>query len=130
MTTAHHALAWVVVGATGALLAAAVWSWTTGRRSGGRADHRFAVDRLVLVVEAAVVVAAGAGGVVLLGGARPADPLHLLYGALGVAAVPLGLALGGRGAGDPGPSRRRRDRWIAISAAVLLAIELRLFLTG
>lgn len=130
MSSAHHLAGWLVVASTAALLGAAAWSWLTGRRSGGRVDHRFAVDRLVLVSLAAIAVAVVLGLVVLAGGGRPADPLHLLYGVLACVALPAGWALAGRAGAGSGVTRRGRDAWLTVAAAVLLGIELRLFLTG
>lgn len=131
MTAAHQSVAWIGVGLTGLVLAAAVWSVLAARRSGGRDDHRFAVDRALIAAEAAIVLAVVAGAAVLAQGIPPADALHLLYGVLAVVALPLGWLLGGRAApGAVTPTRLRRDTWIGVAAAILLAIELRLFVTG
>lgn len=130
MSTAHHIAGWIAVGLTAGLLIAAAWSWVAARRTGGTTDHRFAVDRLVLGLLGAVVVAALVGLGLVAGDARPDDPLHLLYGVLAALTLPVAWALGGRAAAGYGPTRMRRDGWLAVAAAVMLGIELRLFLTA
>ena len=130
MSEAHQIGGSVVLAVTAALLVAAGWSAVEGRRSGGTSDHRFAVDRLLLVAVAGVGLNDVVGLGLLLTGARPADLLHLLYGAAALVTAPGGWWLGGRWrAGRPLP-RIRRDVGIAIAAALLLGIELRLFATG
>ena len=134
MTAAHQFLAAIVAAATIGLVVAATWSLLSGHRSAGRTDHRFAVDRLVLVVIGLVAANAILGLVLLGGGSRPADPLHLLYGPAALIALPLGRWLGrrsGPGSGGPSrPDRRRIDLWLAIAAIALLGMELRLAMTG
>lgn len=130
MTTAHHVVAWVVVGLTTGFLIAAVWSWLAGRRSTGRADHRFVVDRIVLGLLAAVGTAELLGLIVLAGGSGPSDPLHLLYGVVALVAIPIAWAFAGRAASVGPMARTRRDAWLAVAAAVMLGVELRLFMTG
>ncbi len=130
VTAVHQFGALVVLGATIALLVAAAWSWRTGRRTGDRTDHRFAVDRLLLLAEALVAVQLGIGGLVLATGERPSDPLHLLYAVAALVTLPVGWAWGGRPDRSGSASRRRRDGWILIATAVLLGVELRLFATG
>jgi hypothetical protein len=129
LTVAHEVVARAIVLVTIALLLAAVWSVVAARASGGARDHRFAVDRLILVTVGATTANALVGALLLAGGGRPADPLHLLYGVASVVTAPLGWMLGGRATGRAVP-RRRRDTWVAVAAAVLLGIELRLFTTG
>ena len=129
MTDLHQLLGILVVVATVALLAAGGWSGLATRRSGGTRDHRFAVDRLVLVV-IGLVLANGLVGLVLIGtGARPADALHLLYGPAALATLPVGGWLSRRAsAGAAAP--HRREAWLVVATIVLLGIELRLFMTG
>ena len=120
-----------VAGLSIALLVAAVWSLIEGRRSGGRVDHRFAVDRLILAVAVAVAANGLLGLLVAAGGAGPREPLHFLYGPAAVIAAPLGWWLVGRPRLDVGAAaRRRRDLWVAVAAIVLLALQLRLVGTG
>jgi hypothetical protein len=130
MTTAHHLVAWVVVGLSAGFLVATVWSWLAGRRSGGRADHRFAVDRIILGLLAVVGVAEVLGLIVLAGGNGPSDPLHLVYGVAALVAIPIAWTWAGRAARDVAVARTRRDAWLAVAATVMLGIELRLFMTG
>jgi hypothetical protein len=129
VTDLHQLLGILVVVATVALLAAGGWSALATRRSGGTRDHRFAVDRLVLVV-IGLVLANGLVGLLLIGtGARPADALHLLYGPAALATLPVGVWLSRRAsAGAAAP--RRLEAWLVVATIVLLGIELRLFATG
>lgn len=130
MTAAHQFLATIVLAATIGLVAAAISSLLSWRRSAGRTDHRFAVDRLVLVVIALVVANGIVGLVLVAGGPRPADPLHLLYGPAALVTLPLGWWLGRRSGRPSGHDRGRIDLWLAVAAIVLLGIELRLVMTG
>jgi hypothetical protein len=129
VTDLHQLLGILVVVATVALLAAGGWSALATNRSGGTRDHRFAVDRLVLVV-IGLVLANGLVGLLLIGtGARPADALHLLYGPAALATLPVGVWLSRRAsAGAAAP--RRLEAWLVVATIVLLGIELRLFATG
>lgn len=130
MTTAHQVAGVAAILSVIPLLAVAGWSWLAAHRSGGRRDHRFAVDRALLLVVALVALALIAGLLVAAGGDRPADPLHFLYGLVALLALPGGRALGGR-LSVPGPAgRSRRAAWNAVAAAVLLGVGLRLLQTG
>ena len=100
-----------------------------GRRSGGRRDHRSAVDRAVLAVLGSVLAADLIGALLLVAGSRPADPLHFVYGAAALIALPVAIWVGALGA-RVGSSRVRRDAWTAGGGLVLLGIVLRLFATG
>ena len=132
MSDAHQIVFIVAVGLTVALLGSAVWSVAAGRGSGGARDHRFAVDRLILLVAGAVAMNGLLGVALLAGGSRPADPLHLLYGPVGLATPVVGWWIGGRRpAGAEGSAHRaRRDAWLVVASIVLLGIELRLMATG
>ena len=132
MTELHQIAARAAVGAGLALLAAALWSITAGRRSAGRRDHRFAADRLVIVTTAAVAVAGLIGIGVATGGGRPAEPLHLLYGPAAFVTPIVGWWLGGRGGPrqEPAGARQRRDRWLILASLLLIGLELRLAMTG
>ena len=107
----------------------AIWSAIAGRRSGGRSDHRFGVDRAVLAVLVFVAAAGLVGIALLISGSRPADPLHLLYGPAALICMPVAIWLGTRGA-LADSSRVRRDVWTAGGGFVMLGIVLRLFATG
>lgn len=130
MTDAHQFLARVVVAATIAMLLASLWSVISARRSEGRVDHRFAVDRLVLLVVALIAANEIVGSFLLAGGSRPADALHLLYGVAAFVTLPGGVWLSRRGRGLAGGAASRGDGWLVVAAVVLLGIELRLFMTG
>jgi hypothetical protein len=130
MSDAHQFLARVVVAATMAILLASLWSVISARRSDGRVDHRFAVDRLVLLVVGLIAVNGIAGLVLLAGGPGPADVLHLLYGPAALVTLPGGVWLSRRGRGLARGAASRRDGWLVVAAIVLLGIELRLFMTG
>ena len=105
------------------------WSAIAGRRSGGRRDNRSALDRAVLPVLGSVAVAEILGVVLLLTGARPADPLHFLYGPAALIALPVAIWFGAR-TPSADASRVRRDTWTVIGAIVLLGILFRLYATG
>jgi hypothetical protein len=130
VTDAHQFLSGLAVIATVSVLGAIGWSAWTRRASSGAADRRFAVDRLILLT-IGVVAVNGLIGLVLLGtGARPADPLHLLYGPAALVCLPVGIWLGRRGPDGAGSVSRRREIWLATAAVVLVGIELRLVMTG
>jgi hypothetical protein len=65
----------------------------------------------------------------LLTGARPADPLHFLYGAAVLVALPIAILFGARTPPADG-SRARRDAWTIVGAVVVLGILFRLYATG
>ena len=127
--TLHVILAVVATALSPVVIACAVWSAVAGRRSGGRRDHRSAVDRAVLAVLGSVLAAGLIGAVLLITGSRPADPLHFLYGPAALIALPVAIGVGARRT-PPGSSRVRRDVWTAGGGVVLLGIVLRLFATG
>jgi cytochrome bd-type quinol oxidase subunit 2 len=124
VTEAHQFAAIAVIGVTVIVAVVAAWSWLTARRSEGRHDHRFAVDRALLALEALVGVSIVIGALLAVSGERPADPLHLLYAVAAAVTQPAAWWWGGR------TDRRHRDASVAAAAVVLLGIEARLFLTG
>ncbi|MFL5673653.1 MAG: hypothetical protein ACJ779_01475 [Chloroflexota bacterium] len=131
MTSSHQLLGWLMVALSGALVAVGAWSVATGRRSGGRADHRFAVDRLFIVVLASVMIAVASGLLLLATDHRPADGLHLLYGVVAVVVLPIGYVVGLRTARpETGRLMRQRDAWAVVAGIFLLGIAVRLFGTG
>jgi 4-hydroxybenzoate polyprenyltransferase len=130
MSDAHQFLARVVVAATIATLLASLWSVISARRSDGRVDHRFAVDRLLLLVVGLIAVNGIAGLLLLAGGSRPADALHLLYGPAALVTLPIGVWLSRRGRRLARGAASRRDGWLVAAVLVLLGLELRLFMTG
>ena len=130
MTDAHQFAAILIIGISLAVLAAAAWSWFAARRSAGAGDHRFAVDRLVLLAEVGIAAEVMVGGLLLVSDQRPTDTLHVLYAAIAIVTLPIGWWIGGR----PGPggrvSRPRRDAWLTLASLVLLGVEARLVMTG
>jgi hypothetical protein len=112
------------------MLLADLWSMISARRSDGRVDHRFAVDRLVLLVVGLVAANGIVGSLLLAGGSRPADALHLLYGPAALVTLPVGVWLSRRGRDLASAAAARRDAWLVAAAVLLLGIELRLFMTG
>jgi hypothetical protein len=133
MTELHQFAAALAAVATVGLVTAALWSAIAARRSAGASDHRVAVDRLVLAVTALIAGAGAVGLGLLIGGRRPADPLHFLYAIVALATPLGGWWLGARG-GFRGPARPptriRRAAWLVVAALVLLGLELRLVMTG
>jgi hypothetical protein len=125
----HIILAAMAMAAALVVIGAAIWSAIVGRRSGGRRDHRSALDRAVLVVLGSVLSAGLVGAISLLAGSRPADPLHLVYGPAALIALPVAILMGARGM-RADSSRLRRDVWTAGGGIVLLGILLRLVATG
>ena len=83
---------------------------------------RFARDRAILTAIGLVAIGAATGLVILLGGGAPADPLHLLYGALALLILPV-VRFWDRLAG-------RRALAIGIGGVILSLLVLRLFQTG
>lgn len=118
MTEIHRLLGQLVL--VLALLSAA---WAAVLVARGRPGSQLFIVNLGWTV-AAALLAAIVGLLLLIGGPGPSDPLHLLYGALAVAALP-GAAL--VAAGRP---PRERAIVVLIGAVVLLIVVLRLFQTG
>ena len=81
-------------------------------------------ERFQAAVVALFIVGAASGLVVFAEGSRPADALHLLYGALAVGAIPLARSFVGRSSG-------RRAAILLLAAFIVLAgLVYRLFATG
>ncbi|MFL5641800.1 MAG: hypothetical protein ACJ77C_05205 [Chloroflexota bacterium] len=131
MTTSHQLLGWVVVGLSLALTAVGGWSVAAGVRSSGQVDHRFAVDRTAIVVFLTIGLAVATGVIVLAMDRPPADPIHLLYGAVALTLLPVGYVVGMR-TSRPGSGRllRQRDAWAIATGILLLGIGFRLIGTG
>jgi hypothetical protein len=92
----HVLTAWAVLVALTAVAATAVVGLLTHRR-------RFLEDRLIIVALAVVLVAIATGALLVVGGSRPHDGLHLLYAAGAILVLPIArfawpaLGPGGRG---------------------------------
>ncbi len=130
ITAAHQFLGDAALLITFTLLVVASWSALADRASSGERDHRFAVDRTILGLLAVLLVDGLVGLGLLVGGGRPRDPLHLLYGPAALVTAPIGYWLARRGGLARAPRSVRRDAWVAVAAVVLLGIEYRLFVTG
>jgi hypothetical protein len=112
----HRALA-IVVGTIGVVVLVATIGWSRLGRPG-----RLAVDRAILAAIVAVLVAIGSGLLLVIGGPRPSDPLHFVYATAALLVLPV-VRFAQRLAG-------RRALWIAVGAAVLLGLVVRLAQTG
>ena len=134
MTGVHQILGVASALASTLLVAASLWSWVAGRRSGGGRDHRLAVDRAILVVLGGIAAAGAVGVLLFVSGSRPADPLHLLYGVAALATPVVGwwLAVRRPEGGGVEVTRRgaRRDGFLVVAALILVGVILRLFFTG
>lgn len=82
------------------------------------------VDRLRLGLTAVIGLQVALGAVTLIGGKQPAEPLHLLYGAVGLLVLPAASSFA---AEAPHADRA----WVVVAAcAVLLLLAWRLASTG
>ncbi|HKG56345.1 MAG TPA: hypothetical protein VKA85_03790 [Candidatus Limnocylindrales bacterium] len=117
MDQLHQLLAWLVVGATAALLGAAIVTAI------GRTRSYRLLDAAILGQLVAALVSVGSGLTVLPSGA-PADPLHLVYAIVAIVVAPgVRYATRHRDAAGMG-------RWQIVAAVVVLAVVVRLFMTG
>jgi hypothetical protein len=118
MAGPHALLAWLTVGATVAVLIAALPA-----AIGGQSSRRW-IDRAILLQVASTVGACLAGAAVALTGRGPGDLLHFVY-ALSV----LVLVPGARYAVHDATERRFAG-WIAVAALITMGALLRSFMTG
>lgn len=81
-------------------------------------------ERFQAAVVSLIIVGAASGAVLLVMGARPAEPLHLLYAAVAVVVIPLARSFVGR------TIERRGAVFLLAAFAALGAIIYRLFTTG
>jgi hypothetical protein len=125
----HQLLGLASIAGAVIVVGAATWSVTAARRSAGRQDHRFAVDRAVLAALLLVAAAGVVGLTMLVSGSQPTESVHLLYGPVAFLCLPIAISVGARvSAGHA--SRLRRDIWTAGGGLVLVGIGLRLVATG
>ena len=114
----HRLLAYAAVATTAV---GVVWSLLLIARQ--RADAP-GFERFQAAVVSLVIVGAASGTVLLVAGAQPAEPLHLLYAAVAVVVIPFARSVAGR-------TIERRGAVILLAAfAALGAIIYRLFTTG
>lgn len=91
----------------------------------GAATHhpvRFALDRVILGVLLLLAIAVLSGLVILVTGARPHDPLHLLYAVLALLVLPVARFWD--------RLSDRRALAVVVGSVVIIALVLRLFQTG
>jgi hypothetical protein len=86
--------------------------------------NRLLGDRLVLAVLATTGLAALVGASLAVTSRPPDDVLHLIYGLVALAVLPIARYIGRSG------SDRRRAGWLAAGSLVLLAVYARLVQTG
>jgi hypothetical protein len=118
MNGIHGLLAYAAAAGLAAVLVAAA------AMAVGLTRSRLWLDRAILVQIAAGILAALAGVFVAATVRPPADPLHLLYGGVLVAAP--GVARYAARRADAG----RMGRALAIVAVVTLGVAVRAFMTG
>lgn len=111
------------IGLAGIAVAAVALAWSViivaARREAGRP---YLVGLAVVVI---VAVAAAVGGLILLlTGPGPADPLHIVYGAIAVLAIPAGIAVAA------GRTPRRQSIVLLVAVLVELGVTVRLLQTG
>lgn len=114
----HAGTFWLAVAGTGVLLGVVLVGATRRRR------FHVVEDRLLIGVFAATALGALSGLALLATGARPVDPLHLLY----AAAAPVVLAVARWRASPARPGRA--GLWLGAGAAVALGVLFRLWTTG
>lgn len=129
VTAVHQLLGITSVVVSLIVVGAAVWSGVAARRSDGRVDHRFAVDRAVLAELFLIAVAGLVGMALLINGSHPSDPLHLVYGPAAMICLPVAMVIGARASAGRS-SRLRRDVWTVSGGIVLFGLGLRLIATG
>ena len=118
MEVIHRLLAY---GGAAAALAGIVWSLVlvvTGRQGGQR------FEQVQAAIVAAFLIAAVSGGFLLVTGARPGEGLHLLYGVIALAVIPLARSFLGR------MNARSAAALLLVAFVVLGAVTYRLFTTG
>jgi len=125
MSTLAQVHAWLAVGAVVVAMLATLAGAALGAGFAGGRRWLVAADRLILALLVLVAVAVALGPVLALGrGSGPSDPLHLVYAAVALLAMPV-LRLEAM--------RRRSARagwWICAGGLVTLGALLRLWATG
>ncbi|HVC34250.1 MAG TPA: hypothetical protein VNL16_12135 [Chloroflexota bacterium] len=88
--------------------------------------HRSVTDayRTTLLIAEGLFVVQALAGLELLGeGKAPADPLHYLYGLLGIAVLPSVVGYVGRG-------KKRESLWLGLTTLFLFGVAIRAMMTG
>src|SRR5690242_19516757 len=117
MLTAHHALAFLVIGVCAFAGLAALVVYRRGRAAGSVTTQALALAQTLLVAQV------GLGLLLLSGHHRARDHLHYLYGTLSLAAV---LAPWLYAPTEP----RRRLLWFAGATLLAAALAVRAYLTA
>src|SRR3954471_881576 len=116
MLTAHHAVAFAVLGVTWGSAALGFWAYRRGS-AGFAVQHALALAQTVLIAQV------GLGLVLLSNHNRAPDKLHYAYGTFALLAV---LAPWLYAPEDP----RRRLLWFAGATLVAAALAVRAFMTA
>jgi hypothetical protein len=128
MLDLHQTLGTIALGAAVLLAASAILAAAAHGRAAGP-WLGVITEWLAVGLWCLVAVTLGLGALRLLGGDRPDDPLHLMYGLVALAILPVAAALGVRAERGRGP-RRARYLWIAGGSLVLVGVLVRLIQTG
>jgi hypothetical protein len=118
MSVLHAVLAWLAVAGGACLLAASLAAGL------GRARSRLWLDRAILIQGGSAFAASLAGVMALATGARPPDPLHVMYGAILVVG-PVAMRYALRDA-----TLRRLGGIMTILALIVAGVLLRSFMTA
>jgi heme A synthase len=98
----------------------AIWGLASAVRGRSMSDsYRTAL----LIAEGLFVVQAVVGVALLLGGKTPPNPLHYLYGFVGLVVLPSVIGFVGRG-------KTRDSLWLGLTCLFLVGIALRAWTTG
>jgi hypothetical protein len=122
MAGAHLLFAWLTVGATVVIIVATI-PGAIDRLAMDTASRRW-IDRAILVQLAAAGAATIAGIAITVTASGPRDPLHFLYAAVVLTAVPVTRYVA------HGRTGKLFARWMAVAALVVMGALLRSFMTG
>jgi hypothetical protein len=117
MLTAHHTVAFLVLGTT---VVSALWGWIAYFRKGTAGTT---LAHLLTLCQTLLVAQVGLGLLLLSDDKRAPDDLHYAYGTLSLAAVLAPWLYAPR---DP----RRRLLWFAGATLVAAALAVRAYMTG
>jgi hypothetical protein len=118
MADLHRLAFWLTAALVVLLVIAAIRFWQVGP------PGRRLVDRLILAIIGSTLAAGGTGLGLLLGGDELADPLHAVYGIVGLAGVPTGRYL------FRSAQPHRQALGLAIAGLLVGGILARLAMTG
>jgi hypothetical protein len=98
----------------------AIWGLASAARGRPASDS---YRTSLLIAEGLFVLQALVGLVLLFAGRAPQNPLHFLYGIVGVAVLPSVFGYIGRG-------KKRESLWLGLACLFLVGIALRAWTTG